>query len=76
MELYHPPTSLSPIFVSFCLFVVCQDFIANTTDDAVVPDFYEDTPNELPATPPPTAVTAAGNDGTLFLYNCIMLFLF
>uniref|UniRef100_A0A672LR53 Double-strand-break repair protein rad21-like protein 1 n=1 Tax=Sinocyclocheilus grahami TaxID=75366 RepID=A0A672LR53_SINGR len=33
------------------------DFIANTTDDAVVPDFYEDTPNELPATPPPTAVT-------------------
>uniref|UniRef100_A0A671T5A2 Taste receptor type 1 member 1-like n=1 Tax=Sinocyclocheilus anshuiensis TaxID=1608454 RepID=A0A671T5A2_9TELE len=34
------------------------DFIANTTDDAVVPDFYEDTPNELPATPPPTAVTA------------------
>uniref|UniRef100_A0A8C1E423 RAD21 cohesin complex component like 1 n=1 Tax=Cyprinus carpio carpio TaxID=630221 RepID=A0A8C1E423_CYPCA len=38
------------------------DFIANTTDDAVVPDFYEDTPNELPATPPPTAVTAAGND--------------
>ncbi|XP_016424062.1 double-strand-break repair protein rad21-like protein 1 [Sinocyclocheilus rhinocerous] len=38
------------------------DFIANTTDDAVVPDFYEDTPNELPATPPPTAVTAEGND--------------
>lgn len=54
--------------------MVCQDIIANTNDDAVVPDFYEDTPNELPATPPPTAVTAAGNDGTLFLYLCITLY--
>ncbi|XP_016090743.1 double-strand-break repair protein rad21-like protein 1 isoform X1 [Sinocyclocheilus grahami] len=34
------------------------DFIANTTDDAVVPDIFDETPNELPATPPPTAVNA------------------
>lgn len=59
----------SPIYVDFSLFVVCQDFIANTTDDAVVPDIFDETPNELPATPPPTAVNAAGNDGT-----CLYIF--
>lgn len=55
----------SPIFVYFSLFVVCQDFIADMTDDAVVPDIFDETSNELPATPPPTAVSAAGNDSTL-----------
>ncbi|KTF88056.1 hypothetical protein cypCar_00035594 [Cyprinus carpio] len=35
------------------------DFIADMTDDAVVPDIFDETSNELPATPPPTAVSAA-----------------
>nr|XP_055024998.1 double-strand-break repair protein rad21-like protein 1 isoform X2 [Misgurnus anguillicaudatus] len=32
------------------------DFIASTSKDARVTDFDENTPNELPATPPPTAI--------------------
>lgn len=44
--------------------MVCQDFIASNTEDALMPDFYADTPDELPATPPPTAVGAGGNDVT------------
>ncbi|XP_051965297.1 double-strand-break repair protein rad21-like protein 1 [Xyrauchen texanus] len=33
------------------------DFIANDSKDTLVTDFNENTPNELPATPPPTAVS-------------------
>ncbi|XP_050972500.1 double-strand-break repair protein rad21-like protein 1 [Labeo rohita] len=47
------------------------DIIANTNDDAVVPDFYEDTPNELPATPPPTAVTAAEPESVKPELSCL-----
>lgn len=56
------------MFVSFSLFVVCQDFISSNAEDALIPDFYEDTPDELPATPPPTAVVAGGNDFLFYLF--------
>jgi len=44
--------------------VVYQDFIASNTEDALMPDLCDGTP-ELPATPPPTAVSAG---------NCYFLF--
>ncbi|XP_048066764.1 double-strand-break repair protein rad21-like protein 1 [Megalobrama amblycephala] len=38
------------------------DFIASNTEDALMPDFYANTPDELPATPPPTAVGAGDSE--------------
>lgn len=52
-------------------FLCLTDLIANANENALLTDSYGESPADVPATPPPTAVNDTGN---FCLFNLFFLF--